>query len=255
MSFEEYSKIKHETPYFYIVRSNEQILYYFGTQHSIDPNHPQFNLLKQKWNEFLNEAKAKKTLVLVERNIKDDKQNTLEESISKYGESGAGMYFAFENSSEFKNPEPKIEEIVTFLLKNYSKEEILYFYESIAINHWQKNKIQQNINEFLSKNNEKYKKLLDWANLKISFDLLKEIHKKIFGQELDINDQSFFSQVTNPVTIKSRINELSRSQSIYRNEYILGQIEKYWSNSYNIFVVYGASHAVMQRPAIESLIV
>ena len=90
-------------------------------------------------------------------------------------------------------------------------------------------------------------------NAKISFNTEKT-SPEIFNQKLDINDKKIFSEITTPVTITSRINELSRSQSVYRNEYILDQIEKYWNDEYNIFIIYGAGHAVMQEPAIRSLI-
>ena len=108
--------------------------------------------------------------------------------------------------------------------------------------------------EFLSSHTDKYRRFLNWPDLVISTDLIKDIYKKIFDQELNIEDEKIFSRITSPVDIGSKINELSRSQSEYRNEYILDQIEKYWNEGYNIFIIYGAGHAVMQEPVISSLI-
>lgn len=34
--------------------STGQLLYFFGAQHTNDPNHPQFTALKKLWGEFLN---------------------------------------------------------------------------------------------------------------------------------------------------------------------------------------------------------
>lgn len=254
MSYDEYSKINHEIPYFYIHRSKNQSIYYFGSNHSHDPNHPQFNLLKEKWNEFIDKSKKSERTIIVEAKENSNKETTFEKSIIKHGEVGAGCYLANESKLLLTFGEPKDDDIVNHLLKNFSKEEILLFFESIAISFWQKHRADRDIEEFLSKHTNKYRKLLNWPELIISVEFINKIYKEIFNKEMNINDEETFSEINTPVIIKSRINELSRSQSKFRNEYILDQIEKYWGKGYNIFVIYGAGHAVMQERAIKSLI-
>lgn len=254
MSYDQYSKIKHETPYFYIAKSTKQSIYYFGSSHSHDPNHPQFELLKAKWNEFLDETKGLKTVVLVEAHEMPEPEATLEKEIIKHGESGAGAYLAYKNKALLIFGEPQNDKIIVHLLQYFSKEEILFWYECQAIKFWQQHKKGRSIHEFLSNHTEKYRKLFKWPDLVISLELVNSIYKKLFNQELNIDDEELFSQITTPITVLSRINELSRSQSIYRNEQILVQIEKYWKEGSNIFVIYGAGHAVMQESAIRSLV-
>lgn len=257
MSYDEYSKIKHKTPYFYIFRSRNQSLYYFGANHSCDPNHPQFNLLMEKWKEFVIETDGEKKAVIIESRELSKKWTTLKEFIVERGEVGAGTYLADESGSLLVFGEPEEGEIVNYLLnKKFSKEEILLFFESIAIKFWHtnKSKINKSMQEFLSNHTSKYRKLLNWPDLIISVDLINSIYKNIFNQELNIDDEKIFSQITNPAVITSRINELSRSQSRYRNECILDKIEKYWLEGYNIFIIYGAGHSVMQEKAIRSLV-
>lgn len=253
MSYEEYSKIEHDTPYFYTYKTKNQLLYYFGCNHSHDPNHPQFSLLKEKWNEFIDDTKKIKNIVMVEScGISNDKL-TLEKSIMKYGEVGAGIFLANESDSLIVFGEPKNDEIIKHLLKTFSKEEILLFFESIALKFWHKGKTNKSMEEFLSNHTNKYSELLNWPELIISVESISAIYKKIFAKELDINNKEIFSQITDPTTTESIINKLSRSQSEYRNEHILNQIQKYWDDKYNIFVIYGAGHAVMQERAIKSM--
>ena len=254
MTFEEYSRIKHETPYFYYLNYNDQLLYYFGSNHSHDPNHQQFRLLKEKWDKFIDKTKGIKILVILETHKIPKRENTLEESIIKYGESGALAYLAYESKSLIIAAEPETDKIIDYLLKDFSKEEILFWYECQAIKFWQGHKRNRSIEKFLSSHTDKYRKLLKWPDLTVSIELINTIYKKIFNQELDVNDDKVFSEITTPITVKSRINELSQSQSIYRNEYILEQIERYWKDEYNIFIIYGSGHAVMQESAIRSLI-
>ena len=254
MSYDQYSKIEHETPYFYIYKSKDKSIYYFGSSHSHDPNHPQFNLLKEKWNEFHYKTRDEKTVVILEAHEIPNREETLERSIIKYGESGAGAYLAYESRSSIILGEPETDNIINYLLKNFSKEEILFWYECQAIKFWQDHKRNRSIQEFLSSHTDRYRELLKWPDLIISIDFINTIYREIFNKELNIDDEKIFSQITTPVTIKSRINELSRDQSVYRNEYILDQIEKYWDDGYNIFIIYGAGHAFMQEPVIRSLL-
>ena len=254
MSYDQYSKIKHETPYFYIAKSIKQLIYYFGSSHSHDPKHPQFNLLEAKWSEFLHETKGLKTVVLVEASGMSELEDTIEKTIIKYGESGTGAYMGYKDKALLVFGEPQNHKIIQHRFQQFSKEEILFWYECQAIKFWQQHKKGRTIDEFLLNHTEKYRKLLKWPDLVISLELINSIYKKIFNQELNINNEKLFSQITSPITILSRINELSRSQSIYRNEYILEQIEKYWREGNNIFVIYGAGHAVMQEKALKDLV-
>lgn len=254
MSYDQYSKIKHETLYFYITRSENQLIYYFGSSHSHDPSHPQFSLLEEKWNEFLYETKDAKTAVIVEAYEIPEREFTIEKLIIKHGEPGAGVYLAHISKSSLIFGEPRNDKIIEHLLQSFSKEEILFWYECQAIKFWQQHKKGRSIDEFLLNHTEKYRKLLKWPDLVISLEFINSIYKRLFNRELDVNDEKLFSQITTPTTVLSRINELSRSQSIYRNEYILRQIEKYWGEGNNIFVIYGSGHAVMQEPFIRSLV-
>ncbi|OHA92681.1 MAG: hypothetical protein A2W51_02025 [Candidatus Zambryskibacteria bacterium RIFCSPHIGHO2_02_39_10] len=253
MSYSEYSKIKHETPYFYIIKVPEHIIYYFGSSHSHEPSHQEFGLLKEKWDEFINETKNSKSVVILETSQIPEQETTIEKAIIKYGESGAGAYLAYINNLPLILGEPENSQVIDYLLNDYSKAEVLFWYQCQAIKFWQKNKKGRSIDEFLLNQTGRYRKLLNWSDLVISFDLINEIYCKLFNKKLDINDENIFSELTSPTVIKSRINELSRSQSQFRNEYILGQVEKCWNDGYNIFIIYGAGHAVMQELAIKSL--
>jgi hypothetical protein len=137
LSFEEYSAISYEHPYFYSTESNGQILYYFGAEHSKDVLHPQFEILKEKWREFLNKTKSKKRVVFFEGKVILGQLSTLEESIKKYGESGAIVFLANQLSVFSYRPESGIKVEVKKLLNFFSKDEIFYFYIARAIGHWQ----------------------------------------------------------------------------------------------------------------------
>lgn len=257
LSYGEYAKMHHETPYLYRLESKGQLLYYFGAQHSRDPEHPQYKLLVEKWGEFIHESQSQriKTAVVIEAFEISAQRLSLEECVKRYGERGAGAYMADKDKALLVFGEPKMEDVVLYLLKKYSKEEIVLFFECVALNFWHNNKTGKSIEEFLASHTEKYRILLNWPDLVISTQFIQEIYKRVTNQELHMQDGKVFGEITSPTVTGSRINELSRSQSLYRNEYLLDQIEKYWNEGYNLFIVYGAGHAVMQEPVLRDFVV
>lgn len=259
MSFEEYSIIlnKHERPYFYSIKSSDQFLYYFGSRHTNEPAHPQFEFLQKEWQDFLQKTKIskEKSIVIFEGNVNSNNLVALtpKEVIQKYGESGAIVFWANQEHIPYFRPEPTIEYEAEKLLKEFSKEEIFYFYIIRGIVTWQRTIIRKEFDEYLKANIKRYQDVFNWSNFDFSFDTVKKMHKQIFGKEFDLNDKEYIAKIPSPSFKESRINEIARKSSTIRNIAILDCIEKYWMEGYNIFVVYGANHAVMQEQAIKSL--
>ena len=59
--------------------------------------------------------------------------------------------------------------------------------------------------------------------------------------------------MTNPVDAKTIINKDCRKASQIRDEAIIGYIADLIKQGRNIFIAYGATHAVMQKAVIRSL--
>jgi hypothetical protein len=58
----------------------------------------------------------------------------------------------------------------------------------------------------------------------------------------------------NPNNIGSRINEIARKTSDVRDENILNEIVKYWSEGKSVFVVFGSGHLIIQEPALREIL-
>ena len=249
LSFDEYSAIKHESPYFYSVKSTEQTLYYFGALHSKDISHSQFEILQSKWQDFLNKTKSQKRIVFFEGIVDVKQLTTLEESIKKYGESGAIVFLANQSNISIHRPEPDMKREIKEMLSDFSKDEIFYFYISRAINHWQRGMVmRKDFDEFLGFNIERFHSATGWKDFVFSFETFKRIHKQNFDKELDLDDKSLLRKITNPTIKETVFNKIARKSSTIRNIFILEQIEEKWQEGYSIFIVYGSGHAVMQAP-------
>lgn len=259
ISFKKYTsaqnKNPHRLPYIITFDRNGQVLFYFGSEHKRDSTHPQFETLHKEWLKFLDNTKSKKSIVIYEGNLDESKLPSLEKAIAQFGESGAIVYFAREAHIPYVRPEPKVSDESKELLKEYSKEQVAYFYMMRAIASWCRNPAPEDFQGFLQRIIYRNKKELGWGDFDFSFEAtVANMHKKIFGREFEVEDKNLIMRAANPMYDLSEINEIARKSSHIRNIAILDCIEGYWSGGYNIFIVYGASHAVMQERAIKDFV-
>lgn len=255
MPWEIYNKTEHSVPYTYIIEKNNQYLFYFGSRHTYDQNHPQFEEIRNFWKVFLDRTKNINTVVLVEGGRRPVLE-TEEEAIKIGGEMHFVTFLASKSDIFTISPEPNDCERFQVLLKaGFSKEEIIYHEFARVCYQW--NQIQEKvdfekyINEYLAADAEQS----GWRDFSFTIDNMKQIQKKLFGTEFDINDKQFFYDIINPTTEKSVINRISRwDDDEFRDLHILEQIEKIWKEGKNVFVIYGASHAVRHEPVIRDFI-
>lgn len=258
LSYEEYTNlpevVREKVPYIYSITSKEQWLCYFGVRHVMDPKHPQIEMLHQEWLSFLSKVPKEKTIVIYEGNIVEKSMTTLEESIKKFGETGAIVFWAKEANILTYRPEPTIEYEANELLKEFSKEDIFYFYIMRGIVSWQRKLNPGDFDEFIVKNIKRYKEALHWADFVFSFDTVTTVHEKLFGKEFSLENKEFLRRIQDHSFSETHINEISRQSIRIRDFFILESIEKYWKEGYNIFVVYGSLHAKMQERAIKDMV-
>ena len=247
-------EIRQKVPYLYSFECNGQILFYFGSKHVMDPKHPQFEFLHEKWQDFLQKTSGTKSIVIYEGVANINRQATLKEVIEKYGESGAIVYWANQEHLPCFRPEPTIEYEVEKLLKEFSKVEVFYFYIIRGIVTWQRTVIRKEFDEYIRVSIKHYQDVFNWSNFDFSFDTVKKMHKQIFGKEFDLNDKEYIAKIPSPSFEMSRINEIARRSSTIRDIAILEHIGKYWSEGYNIFIVYGSNHARKQERAIKDMV-
>lgn len=248
-------EIRCKVPYLYSFERGSQFLYYFGAKHVTNPKHPQFDFLHEKWTGFLDKVHGKKSVVIYEGNVNEKNLASIEQAIEQHGESGAIVYWANKAQVPYFRPEPTIVEETKELLKEFSREEIFYFYMMRGIATWQRKIDAQDFNEFIVRNIQRYQKELNWADFDFSFEsAIAKVHKKIFGKEFSLEDKDFLLRIQSPSFDESHINKISEKSCRIRDISILQNIGRYWFEGYNIFIVYGANHARIQERAIRDMV-
>lgn len=254
MTYGEYSEIRHKTPYIYKINNGKQFLYYFGERHSFDPKHPQWLEQKKFWADYIKETKNQKMVAFVEAG-RPSAGETEEDSIVDAGGTGLVTFLATKQNIEIYCPEPNRTFEMHELEKQFSREEIEYYYFARIVHQWgripePRPKFEEYVVRFL----ERDKNESQWDDFDFSFENMKIIHERLFGKKFDFNDSNFFGDLVTPVELNTVINKVSRASGDVREVHIVNEIHKYWKKGCSLFIEYGASHAVRQEPVLRELL-
>lgn len=254
-SYSEWEKVGSKPqPYHIEIEKNGQWLYYFGANHSRDPENFQYSVLRQRWYDFLEKTGGENAVVLVEgglRKVRPD-ENT---AILKDSEGGLISYLAHLADIPLESADLSRSDELQALTKQFTKEEVQYFYFSRGINDWlhrptPKIKFKKLADWILESN----KKASLWTDFEFTLEHMERIHKSIFGTDFDYTNKDFFESTQHPIIMRSVINRIKVADSEFRDTYIVSQIKKHWDEGKNIFVVLGRSHLILQERALRTLL-
>ncbi len=255
MTYDEYESLdpRPKKPYPFSIQSDHNALYYFGEGHSYDPYNEQWVEEKIFWQSFLKATEGQKRIVFVEGR-KRSVINTEEQAILTDGGMGLATYLAHQEGIDTFCPEPDRTYEKNELIKQFSKEEVQYYYFARVVGQWNRKQeprpdFEEYINGFLERDKNDSK----WTDFDFSLNHMKEVHTVLFERDFDEHDNDFFYNVTNPVKLVTTINKVSRASTEIRDKYIVEQIQKYMNAGYSIFIQFGATHAVMQESLLKEL--
>ena len=265
MTYEEYAEVHHDTPYVFEIESGDKKISYFGAEHSRNPQNPMFEELEQKFLE------TNPDIVFVEGwnrleevkpgIIKGFKKASRENIIKQFGEPGFTMKLAAEAGIDLESPEPKFRDEINHLLeRGFGREEIFAFYAYRQIEQYHRTPEKPELEEYLAPFIQKeFSVAAKWKDFDYSVKHLQEIGNKIWGEKGDLNDPRHAEEKNNPTLsddTKDRqtvVNEIARQSSRYRDECVVERIKEAIKEKDRLFIVFGATHAVMQEPALRKM--
>jgi hypothetical protein len=270
MTWEEYAAHnRHANPYVFELKKGGKELVYFGAMHSNDPSNPMFDQIRAKFAEtrpdsmfvegwaHLEEIKADPERYA--RGIEMMKNATYEEVIQKSGEAGLGLKLAVDAGIDFYSPEPKFsDEVAHILEQGFTKEEAFVEYVHRDLYQYYRNHEKIPVEQYLESNIIKsFKDATNWEGFDYSIEHLEKIGKEIWGDKADIRVPDFSSERTNPVPeeeeFKTRVTEVAKASSKFRDVYMVKALKDALKTHNKPFVIFGSSHAYMQRPALKKL--
>jgi len=270
MTAEEYSKSEHATPYNYEMKVGEKELYYFGTYHSRNPEDGIFGDIESRFKEFKpdlvliegmhNVAKNRQLFESNAINLGEDEDTIRKNVINITGESGFTLLLAIRAGIECQSPEPEDTDMYNYLLEQgFSKEDI--FAEQVLLvlpqyhRHTQKSGFREYSDTFI----KSFQQATNWSGFDYSYENALKTAGEALGKEVDVENDEQTLDYVDPIPWEYKkdgqtvINQIARATSQYRDRFMISEIAKALQTHKRVFVVFGASHAVMQEPALKEL--
>ena len=242
---------KDKLPTFEIEKHN-QVLFYFGANHSPDPSNEQYNKLLEYWQKFLKKTKGQNCMVFVEGWKRPVLKNK-EEAIKNGNEGTFITMLADQEGIQTECPEPDEKEVTGELLKQFSKDKIVFYYFISQLKGWQRfSEPRPNFDEFVPMIFKRVKRITEWNDYDYSTEHMLRIYEEVFGQKISKEElMNTAIDFSNP-NLKGPINDVARASSDIRDLNIASEIERYWNEGKNIFVVFGSGHLIIEEPALRA---
>jgi hypothetical protein len=238
MSFEEYAKVKHATPYVVRTTFGSGKLVYFGIKHTRNPKDKQIDLLRTLW------GKTKPTLVLNE-DITPEPHATFEESVKYDGERGALAFWAKLNKTQIRSIDMSWKQEAQKLSESFPAASVKVFYVLRGLQQDLKRPGAGDANQIARQELDHLKKL----GLTAPPNSIEEIDKLWSGMNIKGEWRKPRIQWIDP-TGSGRFNAISARSSSIRDRYMIDFLTQELKKGKRILAVVGASHVVMQEPAL-----
>lgn len=264
LSYANYRTIKHPVPYEFQLRGSSAELYYFGTEHISAPESPCFAKICTSFERFRPDA------VLVEAISPLSYENSAQErkeylsSIAfesreiavRQGERFLGVSLALEYALHIECPEPKVQTMLEALhAAGNLKEQIIGMYgvRALAMHHLYR--ADWSAKEFCQHRLDILKDGSDWDKSLFTVDAVI-----VAAEERGISiDWSNLPKLGIHIDPTQRIsddpsigyNDLVRTESRFRDLAIVSRIVALTEKFQRLYVLYGATHAVMQEAALR----
>lgn len=251
LTWQEYRKIPYKDPWFFTLIEDNKWLYFLGVSHTNDPTDPQNNFIKEKWEDFIKLTEGLPRIAFQEGGLRELTKSE-EEAVTSNGEAGLVVYLAHKSNIEVISPEINIQDELDLLTEEFERDAVAYYYFARTVDQWLRKKSDTPLEFYIKGMFGRTNKYKGWEDFDMSLENFKNLHRKFLGKEFDEKDRMTLNNAVNPAKEGIITNEVSRALQRARDEYILEQIAKYWSEGKSLFIVYGASHAMRLEPAIKS---
>lgn len=214
-----------------------QRLRYFGANHSRDSENPQYPLLREYWESFLDGVDPATAAVAVEGGVRRVR-STEEEAIRMDSEAGLITLLASQADIPCFSPEPDQDAERQFLEERFPKNLADYYYQMRMVAQW--NRIPGERPEL-----ESYVGRIG--------DRFRVTHTTLTGRTFDPHDADLLYRLSDPTRKDNPLQEMLKTKAVYRDTCIVENLVATWREGKSLFVPYGGAHAILQERALRTL--
>jgi len=257
LSHDQYAEIEKRgftLPYIVEIQYADQSLLFYGSEHTNNPEHHQFQDIEERWDRFI--ADTSEPIALVEGRfdeVSEDETKDRAASIINGGEAQFVVYLARKDGVKVASPEPDRLWEANELAKEFGRDNVIFYYFMRQLSLWNRYTVKSDIQAEAQKMLGLMEKSYQWKDVDFSIKRMTAIHKELFGKPLSWDDTQWLYDITTPTPQDYVTNGLARRSGELRDDFILEQIKQYWREGKSPFIVFGSSHAIMLEPALRKL--
>ncbi|HEX8720305.1 MAG TPA: hypothetical protein VF736_06670 [Pyrinomonadaceae bacterium] len=246
MSFAEYAKKRHRVPYVLKLNAGRGRLLYFGARHVFGPDDPELTRIEKLWAEF------KPEVAFFEGADPESIPTPAGSRAEVRGESGLVVFLAARDEVPARTLEPSRKGEVALLLEKYSPEEVKVFYVLRQVPQFRSGTHSESVEAYTENVLGGLSLLPELKGAPRTVAELEASCARLFPQLADWRDvpQAWFDPVPSPPP--TYLNNVSRILSEFRDRHMLTLLTSQLSAGKRVFAVVGASHVVMQEPALRA---
>lgn len=248
MSFEAYQSLDHSEPYIYQITADSGALLYFGSRHSFDPTDSQITKIQEAWKTF------RPDVAFTEGGMLSVDSLSQTEAIERYGEFGMTRLLAKRDSVPVRSLDPDRGSEITYLRnRGWSDEQLMLFYTLRQVAQSQSQQVTVNLSEAVPKY---------LASLVQRFSMQGPTTVSEFEQSVErlLPDVQNWREISmayfypGPQDQTFFTNEIATESNQFRDLYHVELLKNAVLSGIRVFAIAGSAHAVMQEPALRSIL-
>lgn len=268
MTPEEYAGISHAKPYIFDLFKDSKAFLFYGAKHTADPDDSIIEDIKSRVTTF------KPQIILVGDAKPKSKEDTQKfedellgqnqrEVIKNRGDIGYIIRLALEQNIPWQPLEPSDTDLINHLLeKDFSKDEIFAFRGMQTLIQYQNAKRTDNLENYFQKLFEQLRQASNWKDFDCSEQNFLKIVNKIYKSEFTLERlisladlKSYAYPNSKPIgwSDQSVINKIWETAWKFRDIHSALEVVEALKHYDKVFVLYGASHAVVQERLFNKL--
>lgn len=189
------------------------------------------------------------------------KAATREEVIEHMGESGFTLKLGVDKGVEWRSPEPTDEDLYEDLLaKGFSRDQIFAWDVFHILPQYNRLMKKEGFRNYVQGFIDRFKQTTNWEGFDYSYERAIQLGEQILGRPIDVENELEATDFIDPIPWEEKkdkqtiLNRIGEQSSLFRDRKIVSDIADALKTHKRVFVVYGASHAVMQEPALRKLL-
>lgn len=249
LSLREANTLKKPAPYTYELRDESKRLFVFGAAHFRDANDPQFDVMRKMWDEFKTLEGPK--IAIVEPGI-GPVGVLFENAVATSGEAGATVWLGLNDGIGVLCGDLEFSDRLKSLSKEFGGDDVAYWVLAREMDIYFRKPGARTAEEVLTSHLTRYRRLFNEIGVAGDRAWFDAKHSQVSDAK-PIDDEKYWEYVNSWNGPRVFI-DIIESESRLRNERTYSVIEHLWKLGRNIFVTYGATHAVQLEPALRALI-